>query len=280
MGNINDHQSTQMHGPEATQKTKVLMIGCGQMGGALLSSWQSNPAFEFTVVSPSGSRSFDSLIRQVRGPEQLQGEQFDLLIVATKPQIISDVIGKYLGNISQTGLFVSIAAGFCCSSLAKITGDYPIVRIMPNLPVSIGKGVSGLYANDDLDAEHRLLIENLMSTTGHVTWVDSEDKLDRITAIAGSGPGYGFEIARCWTEAGKLLGFTSDEARALVLRTLEGTVQMALSSDRPLDELRNQVTSKNGTTDAGLKAMNGEHQLQFLIGKGINAAYDRAQELR
>jgi pyrroline-5-carboxylate reductase len=277
-------QSTQETGAKqssaGTAATNVLMLGCGQMGGALLARWRLSKDFVFTIVSPSGSRDFGDDIRQVRGPAELEGDRFDLIIIAVKPQMIADVLPAYLGNLSEDGAFVSIAAGFSCESLAGLTGGAPMVRVMPNLPVALGKGVSGLYADDGIRDHHRSLVEALMRPTGHLSWVDSEDRLDRLTAVAGSGPGYAFEIARCWVEAGESLGFSRAEARALVLKTLEGTVDMALNTDAPLDELRERVTSKNGTTFAGLTAMNGDEQLSGLLGQTVLAAYNRALELR
>jgi pyrroline-5-carboxylate reductase len=151
---------------------------------------------------------------------------------------------------------------------------------MPNLPVSLGKGVSGLFADEQVSGKHRKLTEALMQATGHLIWVASEDELDRVTAIAGSGPGYAFEIARSWAQAGEDLGFSRSEARELVLRTLEGAVDLALASEAPLDGLREQVTSKNGTTQAGLTALNGTSQLDGLLSATVHAAYERAIELR
>lgn len=259
--------------------THVLMAGCGNMGGALLSRWLDQSSFQFTVVSPSG-RSCPEGVNVVRNVKELQGQKFDLIIIAVKPQMINEVLPDYVDLASEDGCFVSIAAGFSASSIKKIIGDQPMVRIMPNMPVSTGKGVSALFATKSVTEKQRDTIARLMDSTGQLIWVEDEDAIDRITAIAGSGPGYAFELARCWIQAGQSLGFSEAEARQMVLQTLTGSVELALGSDASLAELRDGVTSKNGTTAAGLAALNTDNSLDDLLKQTIDAAYARAVELR
>ena len=151
---------------------------------------------------------------------------------------------------------------------------------MPNLPAAIGAGVSGICASDDIAEDQMSHAREMMARTGTVIPVASEDALDRVTAVAGSGPGYVFEIARAYVEAARELGFDRREAEAMVLSTLQGTIAMAQQGDGTLEELRDSVTSKNGTTAAGLEALNGEGQLSTLFSRTLSAAYDRAVELR
>ena len=121
----------------------------------------------------------------------------------------------------------------------------------------------------------------MMRRTGTAVAVENEDMLDRATAVAGSGPGYVFEIARSYVAAAEKLGFDPDQARALVLGTMEGTIAMALANpDTPLEELRNSVTSKGGTTAAGLDALNGDGGLSDKLDATLTSAYNRAVELR
>jgi pyrroline-5-carboxylate reductase len=256
------------------------MLGCGSMGGALLEQWQHIDDFEFTVVSPSGLRRFADHVPQVRSPGDLGSQQFDIMVIGVKPQMIAEVLPNYRHFLAPRGLYLSLAAGFSCSSLIKITGNPCVARVMPNLPVALGKGVSGLYASEDLEQQHRVLVDQLMAATGHALWVSSEDALDRVTAVAGSGPGYAFEFARAWAEAAQGLGFSPNQARVLVLKTLQGAMEMALDSDAALDGLRDRVTSKNGTTYAGLRALNPDEQLDNLLTATLQSAYSRAVELR
>ena len=263
--------------------TRVLMAGCGNMGGALLSQWLHQTGFDFTVISPSNRRCPDG-VRVESDVSRLKGQQFDLIVVAVKPQLINDVIPAYVELLSAEGCFVSMAAGFSVRSLEKLIspkiGPQPVVRIMPNMPVSIGKGVTALFANEQAGQLHKERISALMHTTGQLIWVEEEDAIDRFTAIAGSGPGYAFEIARCWVQAGQALGFSEAEAKQMVLQTLVGSAEMALASEASLAELRNGVTSKNGTTAAGLAALNAGGDLDSLLQQALDAAYSRAVELR
>jgi pyrroline-5-carboxylate reductase len=250
------------------------------MGGALLSRWREADGFRFTVVSPSGRRPIPEGVRAVRSADELGEDQFDMLVIATKPQSIESALPAYRHLLAPGGCLLSMAAGFSIDSLQAIAPGVPAIRIMPNLPVMIGKGVSALYADDSLNDKCRLRVEALMAPTGHLVWAASEDELDRVTAVAGSGPGYAFEIARCWADACEALGFSKADARELVLKTLAGSVDLALATDTPLDELRDGVTSKNGTTQAGLSVLNGDAQLGGLLGRTVEAAYARAVELR
>ena len=255
------------------------MIGCGKMGGALLTPWLKHSEYTFTVVSPSG-RSAPEGVKRVMGPGELHGETFDLLIVAVKPQMIASILPLYRHLLNNDGCLLSIAAGFSAASIEELAGKVALVRVMPNLPVQIGNGVSALYANARATDAHQRSVTKLMDTTGKLIWVETEDDIDRVTAVAGSGPGYAFEIARCWMLAAQSLGFPPAEARELVLKTLSGSIELALNSATPLDELRDRVTSKNGTTAAGLSALNGDSSLNGLLQKTVEAAYARAVELR
>jgi pyrroline-5-carboxylate reductase len=261
------------------QKLRILMIGCGKMGGALLTPWLKQSEYSFTVVSPSG-RELPQGLKQVKGPEELQGETFDLLILAVKPQVIASVLPLYHHLLGDDGYLLSIAAGFSAASIERVVGKVALVRVMPNLPVQIGNGVSALYANTRVTDAHRRSVTELMKATGKLVWVATEDDIDRVTAVAGSGPGYAFEIARCWVLAAQSLGFPPAESREMVLKTLAGSIELALNSEASLDELRDEVTSKNGTTAAGLSALNGDASLSELLQKTIEAAYARAVELR
>lgn len=216
----------------------------------------------------------------VRHVDALAGRTFDLIVIAVKPQMIPEVLPAYAGLLKGTGCFLSIAAGCSVQSVEALVGAKPLIRVMPNLPVQIGKGVSALFANQHASQQHQDAIDQLMATTGKLIWVKTEDDIDRVTAIAGSGPGYVFEIARCWAQAGHSLGFSEDEARAMVLQTLAGSVELAMDSPASLADLREGVTSKGGTTAAGLAALNKDASLDKLLRQTVEAAYARAMELR
>lgn len=258
---------------------KALLVGSGKMGGALLQSWVADPDTKFTVVDPVVSEVAGDA-QLVRAIEDLDGELFDIIFVAIKPQMIDDILPLYKGHLADNGIVASIAAGCSIERLKAAMGDVAIIRIMPNLPAAIGKGVSGLYANAACSDAHRASIDKLMNLTGTNVWIETEDGIDRVTAVAGSGPGYVFEIARTFIEAAQTLGFSLEQARDLVLGTMEGAVEMARNSTESTETLRNNVTSKNGTTEAGLNALNGDGTLSRLMKATVDAAYNRAVELR
>lgn len=249
------------------------------MGGALLSQWVKTENSNFTIVDPALSAAPEG-VTLLYDPSKLQDQRFDVVIVAIKPQLVEGILSRYREHLSANGVLVSIAAGCSVARLQAAMGPVPVIRVMPNLPAAIGKGVSGLFASPEVQDQHRAWITELMALTGTDIWVESEDGLDRITAIAGSGPGYVFELARTYVEAAMSLGFSEAQARDLVLGTLAGTVEMAKASDLPLATLRDNVTSKNGTTHAGLTALNGDDSLSHLMKAATEAAYARAVEMR
>ncbi|WP_324827197.1 pyrroline-5-carboxylate reductase family protein [Qipengyuania zhejiangensis] len=255
------------------------MIGCGKMGGALLGHWMDGEE-QFTIVDPA-LETAPSGARLVRERADLADERFDIIIVAIKPQMIDDILPDYAAMLAAGGYVLSIAAGCSIDRLSRLAGGVPVIRVMPNLPAAVGKGVSGVCAGPGADGPPLAHAVAMMGRTGTCVTVETEDQIDKVTAVAGSGPGYVFELARAYVEAAEGMGFSPDDARAIVLGTLEGAIAMALEPDAPaLEELRNSVTSKGGTTAAGLAALNGDGALSQRLRETLEAAYNRAVELR
>jgi len=248
------------------------------MGGALLSRWVAGDD-RFTIVDPGLATAPDG-VRLVADRAALGEEQFDVAVIAIKPQLIDAVVADYAEHLKDGGYVLSIAAGCSIARLQRLLVDKPVVRVMPNLPAAIGEGVSGICASETVTKRQQEHALSLMARTGTVIQVEDEDKLDRVTAVAGSGPGYVFELARTYVAAASALGFTAEEARTLVLGTMAGGVAMARASDESLETLRDSVTSKNGTTHAGLEALNGDGLLSRRLKETVDAAYARAVELR
>ena len=266
-------------GAAAQANTKILMFGCGNMGQALMQGWVKNKALDFTVVDPQLPDVAEG-VKVVAGPDGVEGDKFDLVIIAVKPQLIPVVVQASGHLIAKAGLILSIAAGVSVETLERQLGHRAIVRMMPNMPASIALGLSGLYADDKCEDRHKSLISDMADKNGEFLSLDDEDKIDRFTAVAGSVPGYVFEILRLFTQAAMTQGFTEDEARKLATGTVLGTAAMAEKSEKSLEDLRNSVTSKNGTTQAGLEQLMSDGKLQNLLNATVKAAYDRAVELR
>ena len=274
---------------------RVALVGYGKMGAALLSQWREGadqrfPGHRFFVIDPAvdlaengsseGTGGEPPRVTFLNEPPPPAHCAFDCLIVAVKPQMLDEVLPLYADRLAEGGMVASIAAGCSIARLRTLAGGAPTVRIMPNLPAAIGAGVSGLCADPSVSDAQRAMVEALMAAVGTVVWVSDEDQLDRLTAVAGSGPGYVFEMARSYVAAAQALGFDAKQARQLVLGTLAGTIAMAEQSPLTLEELRTSVTSKNGTTAAGLDALNGEGAFDRLIAATLDAAYARAVALR
>jgi len=255
------------------------MVGCGKMGGALLGQWLADGT-SITVVDPM-VEAVPEGVRLVRGIADLGDSRFDVIVVAIKPQVIDEVLPPYAGHIAPGGYVLSVAAGCSIERLTRVLGGAPVVRVMPNLPAALGKGVSGLCAGPGAEGAPLTHATALVRRTGTAVVVDSEEMIDRVTAVSGSGPGYVFELARAYVEAAVELGFSPQDARAMVLGTIDGAVAMALADPgAELADLRNSVTSKGGTTAAGLAALNGDGEMSIRLRDTLEAAYNRAVELR
>lgn len=258
---------------------RILMVGCGNMGGALLARWTVSLDHDFTVIDPA-QPELPFGAKGVASADDLAGQTFDALIVAVKPQLIDAAMPAAAPLLNTGGPAISIAAGASAAMTSKASGDAPVIRLMPNMPARIGRGVSGLFAQDDCTPAHKALAQELGEAVGTAIWLDEEDQIDRITAAAGSGPGYVFEFARTYQDAVEGLGFSKAEARALVLETMLGAMELAADGDTDFEALRISITSKAGTTEAGLKAMNGDGSLSEKLRATLDAAYKRGVELR
>ncbi|ASP48750.1 pyrroline-5-carboxylate reductase family protein [Cognaticolwellia beringensis] len=257
----------------------LLMIGCGKMGGSLLTRWATSTDHKITILNPSLIKA-PAGVTVTQTIKELSDQRFDIIVIAIKPQLIDTVLPAYRNHLADSGCIISIAAGFSVASIEKLMGKQAIMRVMPNLPAQIGRGVSALYANASCSAEQLETAIALTDAVGYTHLAASEDELDRVTAVAGSGPGYAFEIARCWIESAISLGFSPQTAKELVLNTMAGSIELAMASNESVETLRNSVTSKNGTTAAGLTALMQDSTLENLVQSTVSAAYERAVALR
>lgn len=255
---------------------RVLMVGCGNMGGALLAQWVDVDSVDFTIVSPS-QRPAPAPV--VASAQALAGQQFDAIVVAVKPQMIADVMPEYLPLLADGGAVISIAAATTIAQLAAIFPGAAVVRMMPNLPSRIGRGMTGLVASDNLTDPQRALTEALSAAAGEYVWVEDEEKLDRLTAIAGCGSGYVFQMIESFEQAARSLGFAEPEARLLVRQTMAGAAEMALSSSESATTLKESVMSKGGVTRAGVAQMTADNAMDNLMLAVVNAAHERAREM-
>lgn len=256
------------------------LVGCGNMGGALLSRWLECglPADQVTVIDPSPRGLPEGVgIRVLAVPPEDGAPK--IIVLAVKPQMLG-VVAKTIRTCAASGggAFVSILAGTSIETLSGLFPDCCVVRAMPNSPARLGKGVTALFATTAAPPA-RASVERLMLAAGTVHWLDSEAQFDAVTGVSGSGPAYVFRMIEALEHAGVGAGLPEQLAAALARETVVGAAALVAESSASPAALRAQVTSPNGTTQAGLEVLDGDGELSDLMQKTVAAATNRSREL-
>jgi pyrroline-5-carboxylate reductase len=262
----------------------VVLVGCGQMGSAMLRGWlQSNAASRFVIVEPAGAPEAFAAAPRVaayRAVSELDDALVpDAVVFAVKPQVIGDIVPAYRRFVRPGTVFMSIAAGTTIANLAKHLGDAAIVRVMPNTPAAIGRAISVACANPQVTTEQRQLCDALLAAIGESAWVEDEGLLDAVTAVSGSGPAYVFLLIETLAEAGAKAGLPPDLALHLAQATVAGAGELARVSSESPARLRENVTSPGGTTRAALDVLMAGDGLAALMTRAVAAATARSREL-
>ena len=204
------------------------------------------------------------------------------IVLAIKPQQLSALaknLTPLLTNAAKQPLIISIAAGIRLTDLSRWLGDYQtIVRAMPNTPAQIQAGITGLFAMPNVSKKHIALADQILKAAGSTIWLDSEDKLDAVTAISGSGPAYVFYFIEALQAAALNLGLNEQQAKELSIATFKGASLLADASSTPIETLRMQVTSKGGTTEQGVLSLENS-QVKQAIMLAAQKACERANTL-
>lgn len=268
------------------RKLHILSLGCGNMGAAILSGILARfPEAEVLAVDPSVERARSLLPATDRAVvvstlDEVRDFAPDLTMVAVKPQQFSDLVAEAaLADRVASGVVVSIMAGTPLATLRAALGAVPVVRVMPNLPAQVGAAMTVGFAGAEVKDAQRDLVQTAFEATGAFRWLESEDEIDAATAVAGSGPGYVFAIAEYFEAAARAEGLDAETARLLVRQTLLGAALMLSSDDREAQALKEAVTSKGGTTAAGLAVLEAAEALPKLLPAAIRAAHARARAL-
>ena len=262
----------------------IVLIGAGNMGGALLTGWLKNgvPGSSVIVVDPNPSEPMRKMIADA-GASHVIGVPADVtagvLFIAVKPQLMDAVLPALKAAVGEDTVVVSIAAGKTLASLEAHLGEAAMVRAMPNTPAMVGRGVTGAFANARVADHQRQLVQNLLKVSGPVEWVPGEADIDSVTAVSGSGPAYVFYLVECMAEAGRKLGLQADLAMRLARETVAGAGELLHQSPDDASRLRQNVTSPGGTTAAALGVLMAEDGMQPLFDAALEAARKRAQEL-
>ena len=260
----------------------ITFIGGGNMASAIINGMleQGYPRDQVQVVEPSAEARdklkghFGLVAQEAAGPWL---EACDIVVWAVKPQTFKEA-ARQARFFTRSALHLSVAAGIPSASIARWLATERIVRAMPNTPALIGKGITALYAGPAVTENERYRVGQIMRTTGEFLWVDTEDKLDAVTAISGSGPAYVYYVMEAMTAAGAAMGLTREQAYQLTVATFVGASELARSSNEPPEILRQRVTSKGGTTHAAITAMD-EAEIKPRFERALHAARARAREL-
>jgi len=266
----------------------ILLIGCGKMGGALLEGWfkRGVSPVDVMVVEPAGRGSVGPCsvhpaLTTLAGIDDVPTDfRPDVIVFAIKPQIVDQALPAYRRFVSDRPVFLSVIAGKTTAGIHSYLGsDVAVVRAMPNMPASVGKGITALYAAPSVSALQRQICDVLMAAVGEVVWVEDETLMDAVTAVSGSGPAYVFLFAEAMTATGIEAGLSPDLAAKLAHATIAGAGVMLEQGTESPEMLRRNVTSPGGTTAAALDVLMGDGGLKQLISKAVAAAAARSREL-
>lgn len=250
----------------------IWLIGCGNMGGALLRGWLARGLRGVTVVDPKPTEGEVTYLPQVPA----DATPADVVVLAVKPQKLAEVVAPLQPLIASETVILSVLAA---PGIAALKAAFPraaaIVRTVPNLPASIGKGITSVFAAP-ASPEITDLAERLLAPLGEVLWLDDEAQCDAVTAVAGCGPAFLFRFADAMIKAGQDIGLPAAMTTRLVEATLSGATELMRRSDDPPSRLAARVASPGGVTLEGLKVLDHEAALEDLMRRTLTAACDRS----
>lgn len=258
----------------------LALLGCGKMGSALLRGWLAGglPPTAVHVLDPNPS---DWL--RAQGVQINTGlpAQCAIALIAVKPQMMGEALPALQALGGGGTLFVSVAAGTPITAFEAVLGaSSPIVRAMPNTPAAIGRGITALIGNQAATEAHVDLAESLLRAVGQTVRLEREAQIDAVTGVSGSGPAYVFHLIETLAAAGEAQGLPAEMAMQLAKATVAGAGALAEAADESPAQLRVNVTSPNGTTQAALEVLMDENTgFPALLNRAVAAATERSREL-
>jgi pyrroline-5-carboxylate reductase len=259
----------------------LVLLGCGKMGSAMLEGWLAEglPATSVWVIDPHPSdwvRGIDGLHLN----EDLPASPA-IALIAVKPQMMETALPRLTPMGGGGTLFLSVAAGTPIRFYEQVLGEgTPVIRAMPNTPAAIGRGITALIGNEVSTEAQMELAEGLLSAVGQTVRLDDEAQMDAVTGVSGSGPAYVFHLIEALAAAAEAEGLASELAMKLATATVAGAGALAEATGEDPAQLRRNVTSPNGTTQAGLEVLMHETQgLKDIVRRTVAAAAARSREL-
>jgi pyrroline-5-carboxylate reductase len=265
-------------------RPRVLLLGAGRMGGALLESWLKQSALQGPPIvlepTPTVALKARANAGELRLNPQAGANIPDIAVIAIKPQSFAAGFAALKPFLGPKTALLSVAAGKPIKTIATALGeDRVILRAMPNTAASIGKGITAIYAPPGVDPAVKEQCSALLSTAGEVVFIDDESKMDAVTALSGSGPAYVFYLVECLAAAGVAEGLEPELAMRLARATVAGAGGMLEARSESAATLRTEVTSPGGTTEAALRLLMAEDALPKLLREAIAAAVARGHVL-
>lgn len=262
----------------------VALIGAGAMGGALVRGWveavRRGGGLTLTVSEPNFDPSLEEALEQVGAVlNPATPGEVDVVVLAVKPQAFAQVAMDAKHFVGPNTLILSVMAGVPLHRLSSAMGAERVIRAMPNTPGQIGQGITAYVAASACSAEDRMLAEQLLEPLGAVEPLAAERLMDVVTAVSGSGPAYVFLLAEVLARAGELEGLDPEVAARLAQRTVAGAGALMLQTGAPPSQLRKQVTSPGGTTEAALDVLAAGDGLGPLLRRAVSAAAQRSRDL-
>jgi pyrroline-5-carboxylate reductase len=263
----------------------IAFIGCGNMSRSLIGGLIANGVKpEQLIATDLDEDQRDVISKQFNITTLADNNEAiataDVVLLAVKPQAMHEVVSEIAESIKDTSkLIISIAAGINLDSIINWLGSSAaVVRVMPNTPALIQAGAAALYANEHTSESQKNIAEAMMRSVGTAIWLDSEEQMDAVTALSGSGPAYYFYFMEAIEKAAIEMGLSEEHARLLTIETAVGASKMALLSSSDPAELRKQVTSPGGTTEQAINTFT-QGKLDELVQKAMDAAKQRSIEL-
>ena len=264
----------------ALSERGLVLLGCGKMGSAMLEGWLTGglPASSVYIVDPAPSSWVQEQGANLNTPLP---DSPAIVVVAVKPQMMAEALPQAVSFGGGETLVLSIAAGTTLAHFEEVFGaETPIVRAMPNTPAAIGQGITALIGNSHASEDHMRLAEDLLSAVGKTVRLAEEGQMDAVTAVSGSGPAYVFHLIEAMADAGAAEGLPKALAMELALATVAGAGALAEVSDEGATQLRKNVTSPNGTTQAALEVLMDEARgFPAIVRDAIATAANRSREL-
>lgn len=268
----------------AAASGRILLLGCGKMGGAMLEGWlqQGVRPADVAVVEPGEANrpKVAGLVVAARAADLPEAFRPDIVVLAVKPQTMDEALPAVAAHVASGAVYLSIAAGKTLGYFrARLGAAAKVVRTMPNTPAAVRRGVTVAVAGSGVSGDEKARCGALLAAVSEVLWTDDEGQIDAVTAVSGSGPAYVFLLVEAMARAGERAGLPPDMAMRLARATVSGSGELLHRSPESAAQLRQNVTSPGGTTAEALKILMADDGVQPVFDRAIAAAARRSREL-